>query len=329
MNAPRFFRHPGHKKPAVRSGGLPDPSRVIHVEKDTTNMTAIHLFNKAAPPSQKVRQWIERGRTERFVIEADVCPAMASALLDRNADNRFARQSTVDDYAAAMRRGEWFVNGQNIIVANNGELNDGQHRLLAIIDADMVVTMGIQFGVERATRATLDLGRKRTLSDHFAMAGHLNSNILAASVRLAWCYDHRAWSLSLSPSVAQAFDYVAANPTLPDFLRGGVKIGSEFQSSGAHFAFASFVCSRISRDHATDLAEQVYDGLGLTSANMPAARVRERLLQHATGRIPLRRNEASAIFIKAFNATVGGRRMRALTWCPTGPQAEPFPIAGA
>lgn len=293
-------------------------------------MTAIPLFNKAPPPSQTVRQWIERGRSERFVVEADVCPAMARALLDRNTDNRVARQATVQDYAAAMRRGEWFLNGQNIIVAKNGELNDGQHRLLAVIDADMVVTMGLQFGVERATRATLDVGRKRTLGDHLAMAGHCNSNLLAATVRVAWCYDNQIWSLSHSPSVAQAMEYVAANPTIHDFLGIGKKIGGEFGASGSNFAFATFVCSRISHERAVELADQIYDGLGLTASNLPAARVRERLLAHATGKSLLRKGEPAAVFIKAFNAAIAGRRLRAnLSWAPTGPNAEPFPIAGA
>jgi hypothetical protein len=329
MNPDSIFRHPGNRKPAVRSGGLPDPFGSNHVKKDTTNMSAISLFNKTMEPSHMVRQWIERGRSERFVVEAQVCPAMASALLHRNADNRVARQAIVEDYAAAMRRGEWFVNGQNIIVAKNGDLNDGQHRLMAVIDADMVVTMGLQFGVERATRATLDVGRKRTLGDHLAMAGHINSNLLAATVRIAWCYDNGIWSMSQSPSVAQAMDYVAANPAVHEFLRAGVKIGKEFSSSGSNFAFATFVCSRVSYDHAIALADQVYDGLGLTASNLPAARVRERLIAHASKKALLKTHEPAAIFIKAFNATITGRRLRPLSWSPTGPSGESFPIAGA
>lgn len=301
-------------------------------------MTASPLFSKKPPPPVLVRpasdldrlsQWVERGRQQRFLIEAVVTPEMAAWLLSRNAENRVASTPTVETYAAAMRRGEWSLNGQNIIIADTGDLNDGQHRLLAVIDADMPVAMGLQFGVTRESRATLDVGRKRTLGDHLAMAGHINSIALAATVRLAWCYDAGLWSFSQSPSVEQAMDYIARHPTLADYLRPGKRIGSEFGASGSQFSFAGFVCSRVSASVAGELMSRVEDGLGLATANVPAARVRERMLQHLTGKTPLRRHEAAAIFIKAFNAAMAGRRMRPLSWAPTGPQAEDFPVAGA
>lgn len=254
---------------------------------------------------------------------------MATYLLARNTENRQAHQPTVDNYAAAMRRGEWHLNGQNIIIGDSGELNDGQHRLLAVIDADMPVAMGLQFGVARDTRATLDVGRKRTLGDHFTMAGYTNANALAATIRLAWSYDSKMYSFSLSPTVEQAMDYIANNPSLANYLRPGVNVASAFGISGAQLSFAAFACGRISGPVAEDLLSRAHDGLGLTSANVPAARLRERFLQHLTGRAPLRRNEVSAIFIKAFNAQLGGRRVRSLSWTPTGPQGEAYPIAGA
>jgi len=303
-------------------------------------MTSTSIFGKKLqpPPPVLVRRnddmerlavWLEAGRRERFTVEASVTPEMAEYLLARNTSNRVAHQPTVENYAACMWRGEWRLNGQNIIIADTGELNDGQHRLLAVIEADMPVMMSLQFGVSRESRGTLDQGRKRTLGDHLAMAGHPNHNHLAALVRLAWCYDNRQYSMSVAPSVEQATDYIARHPSVVDYIRPGVKIGTEFSTSGAQFAFAGFVCSRVSKPQADELLARVADGLGLVSANVPAARVRERLLQHVSGKTPLRRNEPSAIFIKAFNHQCAGKRMRSLTWTPVGPQAESFPIAGS
>lgn len=299
-------------------------------------MTATPLFSKTKPPSgfrpttdiERLAQWVAQGRHERFLVETAVTPEMAKWLLARNADNRVASTPTVENYAAAMRRGEWHLNGQNVIIAATGELNDGQHRLLAVIDADQPISMGLQFGVSRESRATLDQGRKRTLGDHLAMAGHLNANSLAATVRLAWHYDCKIWSFGSSPTVEQAMDYIAANPNVGDYLNQGKKIGSEFNVSGSQFSFAAYVCGRVSPSVAGELMNRVHDGLGLINANVPAARVRERLLQHVTGKTPLRRYEPSAIFIKAFNASLAGRRMRSLSWAPTGPHAEAYPIAG-
>lgn len=298
-------------------------------------MTTTALFSKKPTPMfrqatelEQLEIWIARGRTERFTVEVMVTPEMATYLLARNANNRMASQPTVEQYAACMWRGEWRLNGQNIIIADTGELNDGQHRLLAVIEADMPVMMSLQFGVSRDSRGTLDVGRKRTLGDHLAMAGHASFNHLAAMTRLAWGYDNRIYSMSVAPSVEQAMDYIARHPTLVDYIRPGTKIGTEFSTSGAQFSFAGFVCSRVSKSQADELLARVADGLGLVSANVPAARVRDRLLQHVSGKTPLRRNEPSAIFIKAFNHQIAGKRMRSLAWTPTGPQAEPFPLVG-
>lgn len=279
-------------------------------------------------PAAKLEQWLRRGRTERFVVETEVTPDLARLLLERNAENRALSTAAVETYAAAMRRGEWKLNGQNIIIAQTGELNDGQTRLHAVIDADMPVPLGIQFGVSRESRATLDVGRKRTLGDHLTMAGYAQASALAATVRLAWCYDRRAFSFSDSPSVEQTFEYIQRHPNVGDFITHGAKVGATFKTSGSQFAFAAFACSRINRGVAAELLDRIADGLALTTANLPAARVRERLLQHVGGRIPLRRYEAPAIYIKAFNAALGGRRMRALSWAPAGPTAEAFPVAG-
>lgn len=278
---------------------------------------------------ERLKAWIERGRVERFLVETMVSPAMAQELLSRNDDNRSLRVKMVEEYSASMVRGEWAINGQNIIISDDGRLNDGQHRLHAIITAGVSVPIGLHFGVSRASVATVDVGGKRTLGDHLAMKKHAYANILAATVRAAWNYDSGVMSLSMSPSATQALDYIDANPGVKVYLTDGAKIGTQFKTSGSQLAFAAFVCARINKGVADELMARVNDGLGLSAANLPAARVRERLMGHLTGKKPLNRNEAAAIFIIAFNAALVGRRMRLLSWSSNGVNAEAFPIAGA
>ena len=278
----------------------------------------------------RLSQWMRDGRSSRFVVETLVTPDMARAILENNAENRLINNLAVERYAAAMLRGEWHLNGQNIIIASNGELNDGQHRLHGVIMADIPVAMGLQFGVARESRTTLDVGNKRTLGDHFAMAQLKNATNLAATVRLAWMYDAEVSLIGgLAPSVDQAFRYIENNPTVGDYIRPAHQISVQFKSSLSQFAFAAFVCSRVNKHETEELLARVNDGLGLAGANVPAARIRERLMGHLTNRAPMGRMEAAAIFIKAFNASLGRRRMRALSWAINGPKAEPFPIAGA
>ena len=288
------------------------------IEKATRQAFALRVLDK----------WITRGTKERFVVETVVTPEMAQMLLDRNWENRLIRKSAVNSYAQAMLRGEWSLNGEYIIISSNGVLNDGQHRLLAVIENGLPVVMGLQFGVERNSRTTLNTGFKRTLADHLTMQGQGNAHLLSATVRLAWNYDSGIYSLSQAPSVDQAFNYIEENPGVKEFLSIGASVGTQFSTSGSQFSFAAFVCARENHNTSRELIDRVKDGLGLESANLPAARVRERLMQHLTNKMPLRRNEPSAIYIKAFNAAKDGRRLRHLSWSASGPTAEPYPIAG-
>lgn len=294
-------------------------------------MTAIPIFSKgrSGQSVSQVQDWLARGRREIFWVQAFVTPDIAAELLGNNPNNRAMKNPVVEKYAGAMQRGEWHLNGQDVIVALSGELNDGQKRLQAIINTGCTVELGLKFGVARETRSTLDVGQKRSLGDHFTMKEYANANVLAATVRLAWCYDNGIYSLSQAPSVSQALDYVKANPGIHEFLRVGARIGSDFGTSGAQFGFAAYVCARINHRIADCLIHRVQDGLGLNEKNLPGWRVRERLQQHSIGKPILRRNEPSAIFIKAFNAALVGRRLRSLSWTHTGSAAEPFPIAGA
>jgi len=290
------------------------------------NFQAPHLLH--AKPPEQLEAWIIRGRDERFLVETLVTPEMAKFLLDKNPGNRAVNTKTVKTYAEAMLRGEWHLNGQSIIVSDTGELNDGQHRLMAVILASRPILMSLYFGPRRQSKATLDVGRKRTLGDHFAMAKLTHTNTLAATVRLAWCYDNNYMWLSNSPSVEQAFNYLDQNPGIHKYVSISHTLAKSFKGPTSEFAFAAYVCSRINEAVTDDLLQKVRTGVGIEAVNSAAARTRERLILHATGRTPFMRDEAAATFIKAFNAEIDGRRMRPISWARKGPRAEAFPVAG-
>ncbi len=59
-------------------------------------------------------------------------PQEAARLLACNGHNRNVSEVLVERYARDMRCGAWKQNGEPILVARDGTLLDGQHRLLAI-----------------------------------------------------------------------------------------------------------------------------------------------------------------------------------------------------
>lgn len=101
-------------------------------------------------------------------------------LLERNTHNRRVRVSTVDKYAGQMTSGQWELNGEPIIVADNGDLMDGQHRLLAAVKANRPLRTLIVYNVARFAFDTINTGAGRNASDVLQIRG-----VAAETARIA------------------------------------------------------------------------------------------------------------------------------------------------
>lgn len=94
-----------------------------------------------------------------------VTPEMAKGYLLKNTDNRNKRGWWVSGLANMIKRGEWIPTHQGVAFSQSGKLLDGQHRLEAIIEANVPVQMMVTTGVRDDAYKVLDNGIKRTLSD--------------------------------------------------------------------------------------------------------------------------------------------------------------------
>lgn len=95
----------------------------------------------------------------------NVTPTKAKEWLERNIDNRPLRDSVVEGLAEAIRRGEWKLSHQGIAFSKAGKVLDGQHRLEAILRANLSVPMMVTHDVDDDVFQVLDIGCRRTLSD--------------------------------------------------------------------------------------------------------------------------------------------------------------------
>jgi hypothetical protein len=111
----------------------------------------------------------ERGQEGAFSEVVEMTPDLARRLLETNDGNRPLKQSLVDRIEHDIRSDQFRLNGEPIIVSVDGHLNDGQHRLLAIIAADKTVKVFVAFGVARDSRFTVDMGDVRTTSNLLSM----------------------------------------------------------------------------------------------------------------------------------------------------------------
>jgi hypothetical protein len=128
---------------------------------------------------------------KQWVWHAKIYPGAARALLDLNTHNRTVTEARVETLSRSMREGRWLLINNGIGVDVNGDLTDGQHRLLAVVLSDIPVEFYIHTGLDPKTRTVIDTGRARTLADTLAITGfgHGQSN-LAAAARLLYRYEN-------------------------------------------------------------------------------------------------------------------------------------------
>jgi len=155
--------------------------------------------------------------TQARVVE--VTPEMAQDWLDmRNPNNnRNLSRLVAGRYAEAMRRGEWALTHQGIAFDTDGWLLDGQHRLQAVANSGVVVSLWVFPDVPRDTFDTLDVGRRR-------LANHLlkqpNAIVLTSAVRFLAVTDN----IHLPRTPGAAFADLTNVETLELVRKGGHKL---------------------------------------------------------------------------------------------------------
>jgi len=102
-----------------------------------------------------------------------ITPEQAKRLLATNIDNnRAVSMKSVRFYSDMMKRGQWMTNnGESIKISNSGKLIDGQHRLYAVIHANIPISFYITYGVDEKSFTTIDTGYNRSTSNIFNIAG--------------------------------------------------------------------------------------------------------------------------------------------------------------
>jgi hypothetical protein len=131
------------------------------------------------------------GSTLNIVAEVmTITPTDAANWLRCNKSNRPLRKSHIRFLAGEIESGNWQVNGQAIVIADNEEVLDGQHRLHAIIEAGKPVQSLVIYGITPEAFRTIDTGIVRTGADalflHFTESNH--AVIKAAATAVQWVH---------------------------------------------------------------------------------------------------------------------------------------------
>lgn len=99
-----------------------------------------------------------------------VTPEIAAQWLTYNQGNRARVAKKVEQFKADMERGQWRDAFDPIRFAK-GKLLDGQHRLEALMLANVKLRMLVAWGLDPETQVVMDTGRVRSPSDILSIEG--------------------------------------------------------------------------------------------------------------------------------------------------------------
>ncbi len=276
-------------------------------------MSTVTKIANAGQPQAGTIHWlnecIERGASEVFSETITVTPGLAAELLRRNESNRGIRPVKSAQYAADMRAGRWVFNGEPILVSTTGELNDGQHRMAAVVEANHPLAFLFVFGLSRASRVTVDQGAARTASDYLSMEGVPNASIQASIARVLIAYERNDRTALTGVGYVtngevmkrvHADEDVAASA---HFASVNAKATRAF-ASPAIIGFCHYILSEVSASEADEYMGQICRGEGLRAKD-PAYTVRERLLSMESRS----REKRIHLIVRGWNAYRQGRKL--------------------
>lgn len=248
----------------------------------------------------------------------DVTPEMAREWLGKNSNNRQPSQRYIATLCRDMKSGNWHLDGNSIKFNCDGQLLDGQHRLMACVSASVSFTTLVALGVDKSAMQSLDCGRKRTFGDVLKIAGTSNHKNLAAVARIIFAYE-RGDIGRIEPSTHAELSLVMENH--PDLFEsviycknkrnaGGVPLLPLPLSSALHYLFSDL----------DDSLADTYIGALLSGIDTGSVGVYPAVSRYLASRVRIyggaAHKEQVYGVIRGWNALRRGEKIQLLRYCP-------------
>lgn len=260
-----------------------------------------------------------------------VSPDTAKRWLKANAKNRPIDEPTVLMYAQQMVDGLWQFAADPIRFNDRGELSDGQHRLTAITVADITLPFLVIRGLQPETQRVMDQGRKRTPGNQLYLSGIKHANNVAAAARQLILIDNGMMFRDSKQqrrytSAAHIEQYIADHPEVSEITNEVIKYATRIDSRPSIvLTFAVLACRKYNVETVAGFLRDVAT-LASLPAGHPAHTLDRRLRSIRKNREQLTARELLALFIQAFNAYTGARRITQFLRPSGGWNVHNFPV---
>jgi len=245
----------------------------------------------------------------------------AAQILASMNGNRPISENWVKQLAGAMKRGEWKLNGEPIIISASGRGLDGQHRCAAVVRSDSTVPMLVVRGVDESTFVTMGQGKRRSFADVLGIEGFKNCAVLAAIAR--GIMEVEQWQ------AGGGGRGVYTNNQLNECL-GKHPLAVKWAAKLANKSVKTFTPSVVGS--VLTLAEELhgpiadsffdkYETGSMLERQSPILALREKLMSRGRG-VNIKSQAAATYAVKCWNAYLLGKKIGALKWS----DGEQFPI---
>lgn len=237
-----------------------------------------------------------------------ITPALAATYLKGNTSNRKEKIPVRERYVNDMVNGRWKSDtGELIKISKTGVLLDGQHRLVALIKANVGLYFHVAYGLEDSVFDVLDTGSVRNASDVFFIQGIKMGNSIPSIIA-----NYLSFKNGNKFSKGIQKDKRATNAELLAYYQQSPEVWQSI-ASNAHkwyIAFAKIIhpstlggfyalFSEISTSQADSFFNQLASGIDITHNCI--AMLRQKLLQDKMAPRKMNILLKNALIIKAWN----------------------------
>jgi hypothetical protein len=274
------------------------------------------------------------GESALDIEMVEVTGELAAQWLDANVSNRTVRRRKVNMFKRDMLAGNWRTIGDPVRFDLNGKLVDGQHRLIALVEANeesakpITVLLLVVRGVDPDDQVVMDTGTPRSAADQLKMRGYENYPLLAAATKWLIFWDRRQLYVESSLKAVthmEIMEYVDNNPPLLDVIAQVAKLRTHIDMPASYVAVAYYICFRIEAEEAHEFFQQLSDGIGLESGD-PVLALRNRLRELRINSTNLTGEQWLSLVIRTWNAR---RENTPLHKLPVHRRGEPIPCPPA
>lgn len=276
----------------------------------------------------------KNGQSTTAVVK-NITPDEAQRMLECKSStgimNRPVSKALVKRYVAEMKRGEWVLQYEPIIVSTSGFVLDGQHRLHAVAESGTTQPFLVVSNAAEALISKIGTGGRRSPADVLAMHGYTNTNSIAAIVRIINSYKHSGIVKVNTMVDPEPHEYPVLIERYPGVIQASTYARAHIKSGLLTVSLLGslwYILGEISSESRNEFFKKLMSGADIEMGS-PIHVLRIRLEQLAIARrskAAVERENMTAIaamVIKAWNAFRENQEIKILRF----KRNESFPVA--